>query len=342
MNSQSIAAPSSSAKYGSLPDYISRLWILMRREMWENRIGFIWTPLVISALTICLSFMALFMAHKIDSKSVTTIDMLRIFATEVSMEEKVNIVSGAMLGFHVLFGAVLFIVTVFYLLGALYDDRKDRSILFWKSLPISDSMTVVSKLATATLLMPALFLIATIATQLFLLCVASAYALMADISPWANFWQPAQLLSNWLIYILGALIQALWLLPVWAWLLFCSSFAPRVPFLFAVAIPLLLAWVQKYLALIQSFDFNSTTILFYIAQRITNAVLPLNVQARVGDGAMTLGLGESDDARELFDHALSLQYLWERLLDPSLWVGLMIALVFIVASVYFRRRATDQ
>lgn len=321
----------------------SRLWILMRREMWENRIGFVWAPLVVSAVIIVIGFMTMFMVHQFDSQNITTSDAIRLFATEVPAEEKQHYVGASLLSLQVLFSGVLFFITVFYLLGALYDDRKDRSILFWKSLPVSDSMTVISKLASGSLLLPAIFLIAVMITQLCVLFFATGYALVAGIDPWSNLWVPAQLLSSWGIYILGSLIQALWLLPLWGWLLFCSSFAPRLPLLFAIGIPLLVGWIHKYLMFIQNFDYKSPTILYYIAERITSAVLPLSVRATIGNETVIIGLGESDgDEADAFNHSLTLSYLGERLLEPAMWYGIIVGALFIAASIYFRRRASDQ
>lgn len=321
---------------------IDRYLILMRREMWENRIGFVWAPLVLGAIVLILMFMSMFMVHQIDSQNVTTSDAIRMFA-QADSGEKVQVVRGGLLGIQVFFNIVMFFVTVFYLLGALYDDRKDRSILFWKSLPISDTTTVFSKLASGALFIPVIFLGATIITQLGVMLGGSGYLLTAGVSLWDNLWGPASLLSTWGVYILAMLLQSVWLLPIYGWLLLCSAFAPRLPLLFAIGIPLVISWIQSYVNIIQSFDFKARTVMHFFGERLSEGVLPLSLRASFGsDEDIVIGLNGGSEAQALQDYSLSLRYLVERLTDIELWFGLAIGAVFIVAAIYLRRRATDQ
>ncbi|WP_210235883.1 ABC-2 transporter permease, partial [Mesorhizobium sp. M1C.F.Ca.ET.212.01.1.1] len=90
----------------------------------------------------------------------------------------------------VLFIGVLAFVVFFYCLGALYDDRRDRSILFWKSLPLSDTQTVLSKVISALIVAPLIAVIAGIITMLGFLLVISVVALMHGGSPMTLIWGP--------------------------------------------------------------------------------------------------------------------------------------------------------
>lgn len=328
--------------------WIVRLWVLMQREMWENRIGFIWAPLVLSAIVVTISLMSMFMVHQVDTQSLTTMDALRYYDSSFTAEQKSNVMGTSVISMQVIFGSVMLIVTLFYLLGALYDDRKDRSILFWKSLPISDTMTVISKMASGALLLPAVFMIAMAITLFFMLILVSIYAIAADISPWANFWAPAQLFSHFVYFILGTLVQAVWMLPLWGWLLLCSAFAPRLPLLFAVGIPLLISWIHKYWMLVQSFDYRSPSVMYYIGERITQAVLPFNLHAKVGNDTIQIGLGDDEPEGDIINDTLSsvdfsstMSYLGERLSDLSLWYGVVLGIAFMAAAVYFRRRSSE-
>src|SRR5206468_10746510 len=65
------------------------------------------------------------------------------------------------------------IVGIFYCLDALYGERRDRSILFWKSLPVSDVMAVLSKLAIPIVILPLLSFAVTVATQFFMLLLST-------------------------------------------------------------------------------------------------------------------------------------------------------------------------
>ncbi|GAB4192298.1 MAG: hypothetical protein Tsb002_21880 [Wenzhouxiangellaceae bacterium] len=319
---------------------INRFWMLLRREMWENRIGFVWAPLVLSAIIIVMMFMGLFMVYQVDSDHITTSDALRMFA-ENTPEDKADAMRLGLLGIQVLFSSVMFFVIVFYLLGALYDDRKDRSILFWKSLPLSDTMTVASKLAAGALFIPAIFLLATAVTQVIALIIVSGYALNAGIGLWENLWAPANLLATWIFYILANLMQALWLLPVWGWLLLCSAFAPRLPLLFAIGIPLVIGWIQSYINIVQSFDFKSRTLLHFFGDRLSEGLIPMSMRAQFGNDTFMIGVVDGKEP-QLQEQAYTLHYLWTRLLDIDLWLGLVIGAALLAAAVVIRRRATDQ
>ncbi|MFW5816025.1 MAG: hypothetical protein ACOCVP_04130, partial [Wenzhouxiangella sp.] len=226
------------------------------------------------------------------------------------------------------------LIVLFYLAGSLFDDRKDRSILFWKSLPVSDNMTVLSKLLTACIMVPALFLGAIILTHLVLLLIASGYALLAGINPLTHLWWPASLPRLWSVMALGLLVQALWLLPIYAWLLFCSSWAPRLPILIAIAIPAGLSIAQHSYSMISGFRFPEFNLGLIMLKRLGAGVLPANVTINVGDGLEDLQFSE-----ELY---MSFSGVLAHLFKPEMWIGLAIAAVLLAAAIFFRRRATDQ
>ena len=94
---------------------------------------------------------------------------------------------------------------------------------------------------------------------------------------------------------------------------------------------------------VQSFDYKSPTVLYYIAERVTSAVLPLSVRATIGNETVIIGMGDTDgDEADAFNHSLTLGYLGERMIEPSMWYGLIIGAVFVAGAIYFRRRASDQ
>ncbi len=226
----------------------------------------------------------------------------------------------------------MLVIILFYLSGSLYDDRKDRSILFWKSLPVSDTMTVASKVLTACLLVPAMFLLVIMLTHLVLLLFATILSLLAGINPITTFWLPSSLPRLWTVMALGLVVQALWLLPIYAWITFCSSWAPRLPILIAFGIPAGIALVQHSWSLATSFTLPGTNIGWIILQRLGSGVLPSNIDIEFGNTA------DIDFNQELF---MSFGNLLDVMLDPAMWIGLGIAAVLLVGAVWFRRRATD-
>ena len=137
---------------------MNRLIALVHREFWENKGAFRTTPLVIGGIYISFLLMSIFTTAHIDSDLYTFREAIRVMG-EQSAELRGTIMYQGMLGSSVFFTVVMSFVIFFYLLGALYDDRKDRSILFWKSLPASDTLTIASKLLAAMVLAPLGFLV---------------------------------------------------------------------------------------------------------------------------------------------------------------------------------------
>ena len=167
-------------------------------------------------------------------------------------------------GLHWFFLLIMLTTSINYLLGTLYNDRRDRSILFWKSMPVAEKQELVSKLLTVCLLVPAIYLLASMVTQL-------CSVLLAMLAVWRMDMNPAELvLANLdLPSLLGAqlggmVIWILWTLPLYAWLLLCSAAARRSPLLLALAIPLALVVMEQ---LFFGSDYLSSAIAAHIPQR---------------------------------------------------------------------------
>ena len=125
-----------------------------------------------------------------------------------------------------------------FLLSSLYDDRRDRSILFWKSMPVSDTLTVLSKLITALVAVPLVYLAGVIVVQLAALLMLTMGSIGTEVSAWETLWGPASLLRNWFTYLGAIVFYSFWALPFFGWLLAVSSFAKSVPFFWAVGVPI--------------------------------------------------------------------------------------------------------
>ncbi len=130
---------------------------------------------------------------------------------------------------------LLFLVTAHYLLGCLYNDRRDRSILFWKSMPVSDGQEVISKFAVAMVVAPAVYIALSLLTQVI-------SSLLAMLLVWRMDKDPFELVLGNLDFgallfnqVAGWILTALWVAPVYGWLMLASAAARRSPFLLAVA-----------------------------------------------------------------------------------------------------------
>ena len=123
---------------------------------------------------------------------------------------------------------VMFLVAIFYALSCLYEERRDDSVLFWRSLPVSDGLTILSKLFVPLVLIPVIIL----------LCQAINAVVFMGVNA-------SEYLSFYLGFVVELMKKIAWtLLPVISWCMFCSAIAKRNPFLFAIITPVLFVLVD--------------------------------------------------------------------------------------------------
>ena len=201
---------------------------LIRRELWENRA--IWLiPAVLGGLLILASLFGGY--HVVGAEDLTTV---RAVVQAGSLD--------GMMIVALMFFVVMAIYSTWYLLDCLYADRKDRSILFWKSMPISDTATVMSKLGTALILIP---LISFAFSDLTTLLVAFIVSVRAGAPLSGSLWRIdiwLQLQALWLFVIVTS---AIWYLPIAGWLMAVSAWSKRAVILWSVLPPLALALAER-------------------------------------------------------------------------------------------------
>src|SRR5207247_2680461 len=125
------------------------------------------------------------------------------------------------------------LVGAFYCLDALHGERRDRSILFWKSLPVSDLTTVLSKITIPLAVLPVIAFALVVCVQVIMLLMTSANLLVHGMSPATTF-AHFPVFQNWLVMLYGLIAIALWHTPIYGWLLLVSGWARRATFLWAV------------------------------------------------------------------------------------------------------------
>ncbi|MYF11801.1 MAG: hypothetical protein F4229_12600, partial [Gammaproteobacteria bacterium] len=224
---------------------------LCRREWLEHRGGFLWAPTSVGAVIVVAVVLVLIVGQldmarvdlDLDLSEAAGSDMeVRIEGEDTSILDLVNVwltthewtdqalsahLSGLLRGIAEPFHYVYFIVLVFVLLGALHDDRKDRTVLFWKSMPVTDAETVLSKLVTAVWVAPAATIAMILAVQVFLLTVISGLvATRETLSIWP-IWANSGLFIGLVELLVGYLIQGLWALPLYGWLVVGSAGVER-------------------------------------------------------------------------------------------------------------------
>ncbi|MDP8915632.1 MAG: ABC transporter permease, partial [Pseudomonadota bacterium] len=206
------------------------------------------------------------------------------------------------------------LVGVLYSAGALYGERRDRSILFWKSLPVSDLTAVLAKAAVPLVVLPLIvFAVAVAATSLMIILQTLVW--LADGFDPRELWARVDLPSLWLFLLYGLPFMALWYAPIYAWLLLVSGWAERWPVLWAAA-PFVAVLIVEHLLL------HQTPAHWLLERRLGGGVLqPYTVD---GAGAVWIErLSELEPAR-----LYSL---------PGLWIGLIIAAALLAAAVRLRR-----
>jgi len=203
------------------------------------------------------------------------------------------------------------IVGVFYTLDALYGERRDRSILFWKSLPVSDLITVLSKLTIPIVVLPLLSFTITIATQFVMLLLGSVILLGSGVNI-ANLWTEASFVHVSLVLLYHFLtVHGLWYAPLYGYLLLVSAWAPRAPFLWAFLPPFVIYGVEKI-------AFNTSHFLALLQYRLLGQGDAMAPHSAPPDFMATL----------IPTHFFS---------TPGLWTGLAVAAVFLSAAVRLRR-----
>jgi len=314
---------------------VNRMIALLRREYWENKGAFRTTPLVIGGIYVAILLMLIITAVYFDTDLWTVKEFIR-WAADRPTEFRSMVIYQFMLGSTVLFTFVMAIVTFFYLLGSLYDDRKDRSILFWKSLPASDTLTVASKLLAAMIVIPSFFLLALIITHIIMAIIGSLLVLGVGGDPWMLFLSVVNPIKAWGMIAVSYFAQSVWALPVIGWLLLVSAFAPRVPLLFATLPPLIFSILQSWFVFLQTFTLK-TKLVGVIADWLFNSPIILTAEVHDGRGEIALGVPLKGE----FDHAVTLTNIFDRLFSMQMLIGIVVAAVFLVGAIWLRHRATE-
>ncbi len=302
------------------------LMALVRREHWESSAFWI-VPGVFGGLLILGSVFGIFSLwqHGVDPEDVRYgLDQFTSLATD----ERRELMKIALLSLAAPFNVFLVGVTFFYALDALYADRRDRSVLFFKSLPVSDVQTVLSKLAMALLVGPALTLAVVAVFQVIALLFGTGVMLWSGTEGWYLALDPVALLFAWATMAWALFAQSLVYLPIVAWLMLASAWARKAPFLWAVVPPVAVLIIEGW---IRRFD-GETVLGNWLGERIASA-LPLSFNLpddlRMGhvNGELTANGGIE----------VNFELLWSGLV----WQGVAIAVVLLAGAVWLRRYRAD-
>jgi ABC-2 type transport system permease protein len=310
---------------------------LLKREFWEHRKTFFYLPLVIMA------FCTFFLVAGIGSLQILGDDLMvdghvgisqttantdnqqmydyssapleSLFSDRLAhfglmtLAEKEKVLNIAYLGFISPLASVLWVVIFMYFLTCLYDDRKDRSILFWKSMPVSDTMTIVSKLLTGLVVLPVIFFAGMLVLQLILLLASVLFALGYPIDAWDALVAPANLVGRWFSMAAFLIFLTLWCLPFFAWVILVSSWSKSVPLAWVIGIPTVVVIFEQVF-------FRSNIVTGYIGRHI----FPGGMMSRLAEGVTSV---------------------YASLMNVEFLVSLVLAALMLTGAVYFRSKADE-
>lgn len=277
-----------------------RFYWSVRRELWEHPSIYL-APLAVATLIVLASLIgSIALPGKLHVSALDPVEQHRI------VEEPYTF-AALLLMFSTM------VVGVFYCLDAFQGERRDRSILFWKSLPVSDRTTVLAKASIPLLVLPLVTFAATVVTQAIMLLMGSVRLLASGQSP-SMLWNQLSFLQMWaqLLYHLIA-VHALWWAPFWGWLLLVSAWARRAALVWAT-LPLLT------IGMIERIAFNTSHVAHLLGHRFMGGP----------EGAAP---GGDPMAMSSMTPATPGQYL----ASAGFWLGLAVCAAFLAAAVRLRR-----
>lgn len=292
--------------------------ILLRREYWEHRGRLLWTPVVIFGLWMLASlvlgimvgggFTALHPSGTADPDGVAEL--------------------GFLIGF--VFYIIYSLASIGYLLRCLSEDRVDKSVLFWRSLPVSDHATVLSKVGAFALVGPAIVWLATILSHLLVLFALACMASARGAAGFTVFVHWVPLLGTWALFAWAMLLTALWWLPYIGWLLMVSAIFRKRTFLWGVILPIIVGFVQEAISYAIGPVHAATPYFFaFIIRHLTAAPVYFWGTPAIGPAILT---GESHDS-----FLASAAAITNFITLPSMWIGVGIGLGLIAVAAIVRR-----
>jgi ABC-2 type transport system permease protein len=303
MNTSSNIVPESLIESQAIGSATRPFYWSVWRELWENRSIYV-APLIVAAVQVfALAMSTIGIAER--RRAVLLLD--DPVKQRAAIEAPYDMAAMMMI-------FVVFIVGVFYCLDALHGERRDRSILFWKSLPVSDLTTVLSKITIPLVILPVIAFALVVCVQLIMLLMSSANLLVHGVSPATTF-AHFPVFQNWLVMLYGLIAIALWHAPIYGWLLLVSGWARRATFLWAV-LPLIV------IQIFEKITFGTQ----YFGKMLQHRLM--------GFAPHAFGFHGGD--HPTIDSLLQLtpgRYLS----SPGLWGGLLVAAAFLFAAVRLRR-----
>jgi ABC-2 type transport system permease protein len=277
-----------------------RMYWALRRELWESSAIYI-APL--AAAGVALFGFSLTLIHLPGRmRAASGLDATKLRNTII---QPYDAAAALLMGTFLL-------VAIFYSVETLQRERRDRSILFWKSLPVSDLTTVAAKASVPFVVLPLLSCAIAFVTQVVMLLVSSVVLAANGLSV-STYWAQVSLFHASLLLLYHVMtVHVLGSAPIYGWLLLVSAWARRAAFLWAVLPPLAIGVLEKLL-------FNTAHFAAFIGQFFTGGT-----EGTYAPGTMPM---------DPHTHLTPFRFLG----TPGLWIGLAVTVAFLAAAVRLRR-----
>ncbi len=315
------------------------LW-LVRREYWQNRGLFLWAPVAIG-----IAFFAMFLFVEFVAKDVTSVEHRTWMQENFGGEEAKHMIARSQQIIvadmsRFILQAMMVISSLFsslYLFGALNTERRDRSIFFWKSMPVSDTQEVLSKLVFPLLLSPLITLVLGFLSYLLAALVVALATLSTPYDLWPVIMYNQSLYQLPLQYLSLLPFYMVWSLPCVAWFLLVSGWTKSRVFPWAVGMPALVAMVVGFVAHSISMTANQQGIAFikYVVARITLGNLPGSWILQLSQEQMRTQ--EAQMIEGVFFTGILNASAKIAVQDYSLLIGLIVGAVLIAITIRRRR-----
>ncbi len=305
-SSTSPASAASAVRAGSAQ---RALLTLIRREFWEHA-ALSRVPAIVAAL---LAVLTLFSSH-------IGVDINGAHIRQIDGSERIMVLNMSQIAWGVLVYLAAAIVVTFYSLDSLYAERRDRSILFWKSLPVSDGMTVLSKFLVAVVIVPLGAFVLALASHLLAFLIWKLRAAAGGV-PDVVSWNSIAWARGELVIFLVIALSSLWYAPVVAAALLASAWLKRSPVL----------WVTLGLIVAPAFEYIvfHTGYLASVIRYRGNAIWDVLTHV---DGHSVL----NENMHLLSDLNWSGAFTY-----PALWLGLAAAAALLYGAARVRRYRDD-
>ncbi len=293
---------------------------LIRREFWEHRSLYV-VPGVLGLVIVLLAVTG----QVAVSTANNEVNLALLGAANIGENERRGALSLLLLGPSWLFAMGMWILTIFYTLDSLYAERKDKSILFWRSLPVTDAETIISKLVTATIIIPLITIVFIAITHLLILVATSIWVSAKGADASVIIWQSVPLFDNWSATFIIMVASAIWLSPFVGWFLLVSAYTKRSPILMAFLPIFILPMLEKIIVK---------------SAYLTDALFVRTVEMPIFKHIDIEDLFDDDAMRFAGENGLqflSMLDVGKFLGSPGMWTGVIVCGLLTTAAIYVRR-----